>query len=63
MLHDQNTDSVGVGAALPLIAKPHDTLRMGLPALKEDAAPKHPVQVIQERSAAQVSYVRLASVF
>lgn len=32
---------------LPFQSRPHDTLRQGLPALREDALPRHPVETIQ----------------
>eukprot|EP00210_Caulerpa_lentillifera_P007607 g7265.t1 len=34
---------------LPFPQIPHDTLRCGLATLKDNIAPKHPVQVIQEQ--------------
>jgi hypothetical protein len=33
--------------SLAMHSAPHDALRLGLPALKEDAAPRHPVDEIQ----------------
>jgi hypothetical protein len=39
---------------LPFQTKPHDSLRLGLPALREDALPKHPVEVIQQESKQKV---------
>lgn len=42
--------------SLPFQARPHDTLRQGLPALKEEAAiGKHPVEVIQEAGRTEAS--------
>ena len=35
------------GSELPMHAEPHDTLRLGLSALKDDAAVSHPVESIQ----------------
>ena len=34
-------------AELPFLSAPHDNLRHGLPALKADALPTHPVEAIQ----------------
>jgi hypothetical protein len=34
-------------AELPFLSAPHDNLRHGLPALKADALPSHPVEAIQ----------------
>jgi hypothetical protein len=39
---------------LPFQSKPHDSLRLGLPALREEVLPKHPVQLIQEQGLQQV---------
>lgn len=40
--------------SLPFHVKPHDALRQGLASLKEDAAPKHPVEAIQREAKKQV---------
>lgn len=42
----QNTQAAP-SPSLAMQAAPHDALRLGLPALKEDAAPRHPVDEIQ----------------
>lgn len=47
----------GSAHALPYLAAPHDNLRAGLPALKADALPCHPVEAIQKQ--AQVQYALL----
>jgi hypothetical protein len=33
--------------SLAMQSTPHDALRMGLPSLKEDVAPRHPVDEVQ----------------
>lgn len=48
--------------SLPFQVVQHDSLRMGLPALKEEALPKHPVEEIQESSRAQVRGCQIAQV-
>lgn len=40
--------------SLPFQVQSYDTLRLGLPSLKEDALPKHPVELIQQESKKQV---------
>eukprot|EP00983_Pelagomonas_calceolata_P081079 1155415-Pelagomonas_calceolata.AAC.2 len=42
--------------SLPYQVVSHDTLRQGLPSLKEDAMLKHPVELIQQESKKQVHY-------
>ncbi|KAI8476147.1 MAG: proteasome maturation factor UMP1 [Monoraphidium minutum] len=39
-------------AELPFQSRPHDTLRQGLCNLREDALPRHPVEMIQEAARA-----------
>ncbi|GFH32335.1 proteasome maturation factor UMP1 [Haematococcus lacustris] len=46
-------------SALPFLAQPHDSLRLGLPSLKEDVAPKHPVEVIQIQGKHQAESAKL----
>jgi proteasome maturation protein len=36
------------GMELPFQSRPHDALRQGLASLREDALPRHPVEIIQE---------------
>eukprot|EP00850_Spirogloea_muscicola_P006150 SM000029S10445 [mRNA] locus=s29:147298:148534:- [translate_table: standard] len=38
----------GAGPSLPHLSAPHDALRHGLPALKQDALPAHAVEAILE---------------
>eukprot|EP00199_Chlamydomonas_sp_CCMP681_P005104 CAMPEP_0119104090 /NCGR_PEP_ID=MMETSP1180-20130426/2397_1 /TAXON_ID=3052 ORGANISM="Chlamydomonas cf sp, Strain CCMP681" /NCGR_SAMPLE_ID=MMETSP1180 /ASSEMBLY_ACC=CAM_ASM_000741 /LENGTH=136 /DNA_ID=CAMNT_0007088761 /DNA_START=75 /DNA_END=485 /DNA_ORIENTATION=+ len=40
-------------------AQPHDAMRMGLAALKEDALPKHPVELIQRDAQNQAQAAKL----
>jgi hypothetical protein len=46
--------STAAGSSLPMLMAPHDTMRKGLPALKEDATIKHPMQQLQNESKKQV---------
>lgn len=41
-------------SALPFQVPSHDSMRLGLPAFKEDAAMKHPVEVVQAESRKEV---------
>lgn len=43
------------GNGLPFQSVPHDALRLGLAALKEDTAVAHPVQAIQHESQARAA--------
>ncbi len=42
------TIDMDVSTSLPFQERPHDSLRLGLPSLKEDVKTAHPVQIIQE---------------
>ena len=50
---------LGCSDGLPFLTKPHDTLRLGLSHLKEDAAAKHPVEIIQLESKAKADASRM----
>ena len=51
------------GTSLPFHAAPHDSLRLGLPSLREDAISTHPVQGIQEQPASRNKALMLKDLY